>query len=158
MSGQSSALPVVGQTAPDFILPSTRNQDVNLASFRGESNVLLAFFPAAFTGVCTSEMCDFSEDFPKFEGANTTVLGVSVDSIPALLEFKMKHGIMIDLLSDVRRDVTRQYGVLNEDYFCAKRSYFIIGTDGKMKWMHVERDLGSKRDNEELLGQLARLG
>ncbi len=158
MSGQPSALPAVGQTAPGFVLPSTTNHAVDLTSFQGKSNVLLAFFPAAFTGVCTAEMCELSRDLPKFQSANGTVLGISVDSIPSLLEFQAKNGITITLLSDVRREVTRKYGVLNEEYFCAERSYFLVGTDGKIKWRHVERDLGEKRENGELLKQLARFG
>ena len=85
----------VGDPAPDFTLPSTAGSDVTLSSFEGSSNVLLAFFPLAFTGTCTAEMCEFTTDLTKFESANAKVLGISVDSTPTLNEFKAKHGITI---------------------------------------------------------------
>ena len=77
-------MPTIGQPAPDFTLPSTSGKDVMLSSFRGRENVLVAFFPLAFTGVCTAEMCAFSEDYSKFEKAGTRVLPVSVDAVPSL--------------------------------------------------------------------------
>ncbi len=157
-SALPSTPPAVGTTAPDFVLPSTRGDHVSLRSLRDGSTVLLAFFPAAFTGVCTAEMCDLSSDIEAFTRANATVVGISVDSIPSLMEFKAKNGITIDLLSDVRRDVTRRYGILNETFFSAKRAYFIVGSDGTIKWKHVENDLDDKRDNSQLLEELARLG
>ncbi len=158
MSGPTSDGPAVGELAPDFHLPSTSNRMASLASLRGESTVLLAFFPAAFTDVCTAEMCDLTHDLSKFGDINATVVGISVDSIPSLLEFKQKNDIDIELLSDVRREVTRSYGILNEEYYCAQRAYFIVGSDGKVKWAHVERSLDDKRPNTELLAALARLG
>lgn len=147
----------VGDPAPDFTLPSTAGRDITLSSFRGESNVLIAFFPLAFTGVCTAELCDFSNDFAQFEQLDAEVLGVSADSVPTLKEFKAKHGIDIDLLSDYKRDVSRAYGVLDAEHFFAKRSYFIVAKAGTIAWKHVEDEIGHKRDNGELLQQLARL-
>jgi peroxiredoxin len=117
--------------------------------------VLVAFFPLAFTGVCTAEMCEFSDEFAKFEGANAAVLGISVDSIPTLNEFKAKHGITVPLLSDFKRDVARAYGVLLEEQFFARRAYFIVDRGGVVTWTHVEDELGHKRDNAELLARLA---
>ena len=150
--------PRVGETAPDFTLPSTARKDVTLSSLRGQSNVLLAFFPMAFTGTCTAEMCGFTKDYSRYENADTTVLGISVDSIPALTEFKAKHGITIDLLSDFRREVSRAYGTLLEDHFFSSRSYFIIDKEGVLRWSFTEPDLGDKRDDEELLRRLTELG
>ncbi len=83
-----------GDTAPDFTLPSTSGSKVTLSSFRETTTVLLAFFPLAFTRVCTAELCDFSEDFSKFKDAGATVFGISVDSIPTLKEFKAKDGLV----------------------------------------------------------------
>jgi len=147
----------VGDPAPDFTLPSTSNTIVTLSAFRPASNVLIAFFPLAFTGVCTAEMCEFSHDFAQFERLNATVLGVSVDSVPTLKEFKARHGITVELLSDFKREVSRAYGVLLEEPFFARRSYFIVDRAGQIAWMHIEDEIGHKRDNRELLEQLARL-
>lgn len=149
----SSALSV-GAEAPDFTLPSTAGEQVTLASFRGASNVLLAFFPLAFTGTCTAELCDFGQDLPQFTASGTTVLGISVDSVPTLKEFQAKYEIGIDLLSDFKRDVSRAYGTLLADPFFSSRSYFIIDKHGVVRWTFTEEDLGNKRSNDELLAQL----
>ncbi len=117
MTVTATNLPAVGEVAPDFTLKSTADEDVALASFRGECNVVLAFFPLAFTTVCTAEMCSFTDDFSLFESVNAKVFGISVDSLPALKEFKSKHGIGIDLLSDFKRDICLAYGTLIEDTF-----------------------------------------
>src|SRR5437867_6135550 len=87
-----------GTLAPDFKLPSTAGTDVVLSSFRGKQNVLLAFFPLAFTSTCTAELCAFSEDFERFASAGTAVLPISVDSVPTLREFKAKYAMKVDLL------------------------------------------------------------
>ncbi|MFQ5702447.1 MAG: redoxin domain-containing protein [Gemmatimonadales bacterium] len=147
----------VGDQAPNFTLPSTAGGEIELASFRGQSSVLLAFFPLAFTGVCTGEMCDFSHDLAKFNEADAKVFGVSVDSIPTLNEFRQKNGIAVDLLSDFKREVSRSYGVLLEDKFFAKRAYFIVDRNGTVAWFHIEAELGNKRDNSELLAKLGEL-
>lgn len=130
---------------------------MTLSTFRGQTNVLLAFFPLAFTRVCTAEMCDFTVDFAKFEAANTRVFGISVDSVPTLKEFRAKHDMRVDLLSDFKRDVSRRYGTLLEKEFFSKRAYFVVDREGLIRWSLVERELGSKRVNDELLAQLAAL-
>lgn len=146
-------LPAIGSVAPDFTLPSTSGQNVTLSSLRGR-NVLLAFFPLAFTGVCTAEMCAFSEDFDQFQSANTVVLPISVDSIPTLKEFKAKEKMTVDLLSDFKRQVCRAYGTLNEDLFFSRRAYVLIDAAGVVRWAHVEAELGHRRENTELLERL----
>jgi peroxiredoxin len=90
------ALPASGTPAPDFTLPSTSGASVTLSELKGKK-VLLAFFPLAFTGTCTAEMCAFSEDSVRFTDENTVVLPISVDSIPTLKEFKAKDQISLDL-------------------------------------------------------------
>jgi peroxiredoxin len=154
MSPQTaSGLPAVGTPAPDFTLPSTSGTDVTLSKLRGK-NVLLAFFPLAFTRVCTQEMCSFSEDYGRFRDANTVVLPISVDSIPTLREFKAKERISVDLLSDFKREVSRRYGTLLEDKFFSNRAYVLIDPDGLVQWTFSEDTPGSRRENEELLAQL----
>jgi peroxiredoxin len=149
--------PSVGSPAPDFTLPSTSGQAVTLASLRGK-NVLLAFFPLAFTGTCTAEMCAISEDYGKFQSENTVVLPISVDSVPTLKEFKAKERLTVDLLSDFKREVSRSYGVLNEDKFFSNRAYILIDKNGIVRWIHQEANNSERRDNSELLAELAKLG
>ena len=150
-------LPAVGSPAPDFTLPSTAGVEVTLSKLRGR-NVLLAFFPLAFTRVCTTEMSAFSEDYGKFQGANTTVLPLSVDSIPTLKEFKAKEKMSVDLLSDFKREVSRMYGTLLEDKFFSNRAYVLIDKDGKVRWAFAEDVPGHRRENGEILAQIQRLG
>ncbi len=157
MTVTATNLPAVGEVAPDFTLNSTADEDVALASFRGESNVVLAFFPLAFTTVCTAEMCSFTDDFSLFESVNAKVFGISVDSLPTLKEFKSKHGIGIDLLSDFKRDICRAYGTLIEDTYFSRRAYVIVDEQGVVRWTFVEAELGDRRDNAELLDQLRSL-
>ncbi len=147
----------VGAAAPDFTLPSTAGTDVTLSSFRARAHVLLAFFPLAFTSTCTAENCAFSEDYDAFELAGTKVFPVSVDSVPALREYKAKYAMRQDLLSDFRRDVSRAYGVLLEDRFHSKRAYFLVDRDGTLRWSHIEPELGARREDTELLRQIAAL-
>jgi len=82
------------------------------------------------------------------------VLPISVDSVPTLKEFKAKHGLKLDLLSDFKRDVSRAYDVLLEDRFYSKRAYFLIDRQGLLRWRHVEAELGQRRDDAELLRQI----
>ncbi len=146
-----------GDPAPVFTLAATTGEDVALGDYRGKSNVLLAFFPLAFTSVCSAEMRDFSAGLPEFQDAGTVVIGVSVDAVPSLIAFREREGITIDLLSDIKREVCRAYGTLMEETFFSRRAYFIVDREGTIRWIHVERELGDRRDNEELLAELAKL-
>lgn len=152
----ASAL-AVGITAPDFTLDCTRGTPFTLASLRGERAVLLCFFPLAFTSVCTAEMCELSEDFDRFSGRNVDVFGISVDSLPTLREFKAKHGMKVDFLSDFKRDVTRAYDLLIEEKFYSKRAYFLIDASGTIVWMQVEEHPGLRRPIGELVAAIAQL-
>ena len=152
-----SQLPVIGVPAPAFSLPSTSGETVSLAELRGRK-VLLAFFPLAFTGTCTAEVCSFSEDFPEFDKFDTRVIPISVDSIPTLKEFQAKHGLKVDLCSDFKRTASKAYGVLLEEHNFSARAYFLIDGDGVLRWVHVEKELGAKRDNAELISRIEELG
>ncbi len=149
--------PRVGDLAPDFSLDSTAGAPARLSDFRGERNVLLAFFPLAFTSTCTAEVCEFSNDFDRYAGARVAVLPISVDSVPTLREFKAKHAIRVDMLSDFRRDVSRLYGVLDEERFFARRAYVLIDRRGVVRWSHVEDQLGHRRQTDELLARIEEL-
>ena len=152
----SSAMPAVGSPAPDFTLPSTAGTDVTLSSLRGK-NVLIAFFPLAFTSTCTTELLCFTEDFGAFQVADTVVLPISVDSIPTLREFKAKEWIAVELLSDFKREVSRRYGTLLEDKFHSNRSYILIDRNGIVRWTYAEDTPKTRRENSELLERIRAL-
>lgn len=151
-------LPTVGSIAPDFTLPSTRGDDVMLSAFRGSHNVLIAFFPLAFTGTCTAEMCEFSTDYAAFQRHDTVVLPISVDSLPTLTAFKGQEQLAIDLLSDFHRTVSRQYGVLLEERNHSTRAYILVDTAGAVRWAYAEPNPGEKRSTADLLQHLGSLG
>lgn len=142
--------PQVGDLAPEFTAASTSGKDVSLSEYRGKKNVLLAFFPLAFTGTCSKELACFTEDFDQFAGRGVEILPISVDAVPSLREFKNKLQMKTDLLSDFKRDISRAYGVLNEDRFYSNRAYFLIDSDGRLRWSHVESNNGQRRENQEI--------
>ena len=148
--------PTVGQPAPDFSLPSTAGSDRSLSSLRGQ-NVLLAFFPLAFTSTCSAELCDMRDDWDQFSSADTVVIPISVDSTATLGVFRKELSLEAELLSDFKRDVSRLYGVLNEDRFFSNRAYFLIDRQGIVRWAHVEANPGQKRSNDEIFEQVAAL-
>ena len=150
--------PAAGDLAPDFTAYSTAGEAVTLSSFRGKKNVLLAFFPLAFTSVCTAELCDLSADYDQFAGKNVEVFPISVDAVPSLKEFRNKYSMQVTLLSDFKRDVSRAYGVLVPEKFHSERAYFLIGKDGRVAWRYIEKSSGNKRANAELLAEIAKLG
>ena len=153
-STQLQNSPQVGDLAPDFTAASTSGSDVSLSSFRGKRDVLLAFFPLAFTGTCTKELICFTEDFDQFAGKGVEILPISVDATPSLKEFKNKLQMKTQLLSDFKRDVSRSYGVLNEDRFYSNRAYFLVDKEGRVRWSHIEGNNSERRDNSEILAAI----
>jgi peroxiredoxin len=153
---ESQVIPAVGQRAPDFTLPSTSGEKVTLSLLRGQP-VLLAFFPLAFSGTCTAELCEMRDDADEFVKRGVMVVGISVDSTYSLKEYKIKHGIKVDLLSDFKREVSRLYGVLLEDRFFSNRAYFLLDRDGVIRWEHVEENPSHRRTDSELLAAIDRL-
>jgi peroxiredoxin len=152
-----TALSAVGTEAPDFSLPSTSGSTVTLSSFRGEKNVLLAFFPLAFTSTCTAELCAFSDDYDQFASATTVVLPISCDAVPSLKAYKASEQMKVDLLGDFMRTVSRAYGTLIEEKNHPSRAYILIDRSGIVRWTWVEEKLGHRRENSELLAKLAEL-
>ncbi len=148
---------LIGDPAPDFTLSATHGTTVSLSAYRGSQNVLIAFFPLAFTSTCTAEMCAFTEEFAKFESHDVAVIPISVDSVPTLKEYKAKHAIAMEMASDFRREAARAFGVLNEEKFYSNRSYFLVDKAGVLRWAHVETVNGERRGNGELLAAIAAL-
>ncbi len=136
----------VGQEAPDFTLKDQNREDVTLSSFRGQKSVLLVFFPFAFSGICTSELCQVRDELPSFEGDEVQVVGISVDHPFALKSWAAQEGYLFPLLSDFwpHGEVARQYGVFNESTGSSVRGTFLIDTAGVLRWS-VINGLGEAR-------------
>lgn len=131
----------VGDMAPDFTLPSTAGDKVTLSSYRGKKNVVLAFFPAAFTGGCTKEMQAYQLNLEKFSGSDTIVYGLSTDFTPSQKAFADSLKLQFPLLSDFTdRKVAQSYGVLMPERGLAKRVTFVVGKDGKIEHMEANND------------------
>jgi len=154
---ESQAVPAVGSVAPDFTLPSTSGEKVTLSALRGKP-VLIAFFPLAFSGTCTAELCEMRDHHEQFAARGVTVLPISVDHTYSLKEYKAKHGMHVDLLSDFKREVSRLYGVLLEDRYYSNRAYFLLDREGVIRWEHVEENPGQRREDSEILAAIDRLG
>jgi peroxiredoxin len=127
----------VGQAAPDFTArylamengrPSFKS--VKLSEYKGQKNVVLAFFPAAFSPGCTNEMAKYQETSGQFNSNNTVILGMSVDSTWANAAFADKLGVKFNILSDANREISKSYGVWNEGQLVANRTTFVIDTKG----------------------------
>lgn len=130
---------------------------MTLSSQRGRHHVLLAFFPSAFSSVCTEEFCGVRDTFDEYARHGVVVYGVSVDSHYALREFKKMHALQSEFLSDFKREVTTQYGLLIPDRLTARRAYFLIDRNGIVRWAHVEDTPATRRENADLLAQIAML-
>ena len=141
----------VGTTAPDFELASHRGDKVRLSSFRGRRNVVVAFHPLAFTPVCDSQMRSYEADQTWFGEHDTHVLGISVDSVPAKIEWaKTLDGITFDLLSDFHPhgDLAETYGVLRDDGI-SERAVFVVDKAGQVVFAKAY-DIPTLPDNAEV--------
>ncbi|MFM9589669.1 peroxiredoxin [Streptomyces scabiei] len=145
----------VGDKAPDFELKDNHGATVRLADFRGEKNVVVLFYPFAFTGVCTGELCELRDNLPRFVNDDVQLLAVSNDSIHTLRVFAEQEGLEYPLLSDFwpHGEVSRAYGVFDADKGCAVRGTFIIDKEGVVRWSVVNA-LPDARDLNEYLAAL----
>ncbi len=152
----------VGEEAPDFSLLDTSLNRVTLRDLlaRGKP-VVLVFFPAAFSSVCTRELCTFRDRMVQLEKANATVAGVSTDSPFCLREFRERHRIPFPLLSDYNREAVRAYDVELPELLglrgLAKRAVYIIDKEGKVAWTWVSDDPSIEPDYDEVIRQAAKV-
>lgn len=148
----------IGQEAPDFELRNQYGQQVRLSSFRGESNVLVTFFPFAFTSTCTSELCSLRDERLDFEGTGTTLLSISCDTSASLKEFAARQGIEYSLLSDFwpHGATAQAYGCFNDAIGCALRGSFLIDRSGILRWS-VVNGMGDARSTEDYRAAIASL-
>ncbi|AUY51903.1 peroxiredoxin [Streptomyces sp. CB01881] len=142
----------VGTEAPDFELRNQHGEPVRLSDFRGGQNVVLVFYPFAFTGVCTGELGAIQKELPRLQNDDVQVLGVSSDSPFSQRVFADREGLEFPLLSDFwpHGEVARAYGVLDEQKGCAVRGTFVIDKAGTVRWS-VVNDLPDARDEQEYL-------
>ncbi|NNE25442.1 MAG: redoxin domain-containing protein [Saprospiraceae bacterium] len=131
----------VGDKAPAFTLKSTDFEDVSLTDFSNK-NVLILFFPMAFTGVCTAELCQMRDDVAKYNDLNAEVLAISVDSPFTLAKFKADNQLNFSVLSDFNKEVSVAYDAFYEEFALglkgvSKRAAFIVGKDGNVKYAEV---------------------
>ncbi|MFC6884706.1 MULTISPECIES: peroxiredoxin [Actinomadura] len=142
----------VGDSAPDFELKDQHGTPVKLSDFRGKKNVVLVFYPLAFSGVCTGELCTIRDELPTLGGDDVQVLAVSVDSVFALRAWADQEKYQFPLLSDFwpHGGVADRFGVFDEEKGLARRGTFIIDTEGVVRWKVVNaipdaRDIGEYR-------------
>jgi peroxiredoxin len=131
----------IGQLAPDFKLTSDELKEVSLADFKGKK-VIIHFFPLAFTGTCTTQLCTMRDSFGYYEGLGAQILGISVDSPFSLAKFKAENNYQFPLLSDFNKEASAAYGALYADFVLglkgvSKRSAFVIDEEGKVIYAEV---------------------
>jgi peroxiredoxin len=150
----------VGSPAPDFTLTNQDRQAVKLSEQKGRP-VVLAFFPAAFSSVCTKELCTFRDALARLNQAGAQVYGISVDTFFTLKAFHDQQGYTFPLLSDFNKQTIRDYGVFNDDMIglkgIAKRAVFVIDKDGIVRYREVLDDARNEPNYEAVFGVLASL-
>jgi peroxiredoxin len=150
----------VGSKAPDFTLMNENREPVTLSSQKGHP-VVLAFFPAAFSGTCTKELCTFRDSMAKLNNAKAQVYGISVDTFFTLGAFKKDQNLNFPLLSDFNKEVIQSYGVFNPDMIglkgIAKRATFVIDKDGVVRHAEVQDDARNEPNYDKVFETLKTL-
>lgn len=148
----------VGQQAPDFALRDQNNQVVSLADFRGRKNVVLIFYPWAFTRVCHGELCEIRDDLSRFQNDDVQVLTVSVDTVFAHRVWAEQEGFTFPMLADFwpHGAVAQAYGCFDEERGCSTRGTYVIDREGIVRWKTVNA-IPDARDQAEYLRVLAEL-
>jgi len=151
----------VGGQAPDFTLYDSDKNKVTLSELRG-TNVLLLFFPLAFTSVCTAELCSVRDNLKMYEQLDVKPLGISVDSLYTLAKFKTEQHLNFQLLSDFNKEVSAQYGALYETFGfgmkgVSKRAAFLIDRYGVIQYEEVLENASLQPDFEQIKVKLRAL-
>jgi peroxiredoxin len=136
----------LNQAAPDFSLFNTEKKKITLSELKGK-NVVLLFFPLAFTSTCTAELCSMRDNLATYNGLNAEVFGISVDSLFSLGKFKEEQKLNFDLLSDFNKTASKDYKTIYDTFVCemrgvSKRSAFVIDKKGVLKYIEVLENAG----------------
>jgi peroxiredoxin len=139
-----------GKRAPNFTLQNTEGEHVTLSEIIGSDNIILLFFPLAFSPTCTDEMCKMRDDMKLYRSLNAKIIGISVDSFFTLKEFKRAKNLNFTLLSDFNKGASRKYHVLYDEFFgmkgVSKRAVFIINEEGSIVYEEVLDNAGNLPD------------
>jgi len=142
--------PVIGSPAPAFTLYDSEKNNVSLSDFKGK-NILILFFPLAFTSICTSELCAIRDNINKFNNLEVQILAISVDSLYTLARYKSDQNLNFTMLSDFNKEVSSQYNTLYELFSygmrgVSKRSAFIIDKQGIIRYSEILEDASKLPD------------
>ena len=154
----------IGSEAPDFTLYDSDKNKVSLSDFKGNKNILLLFFPMAFTGVCTDELCAVRDDIARYDNANAQVVGISVDSVFTLEKFKQEQNYNFPLLSDFNKEASKAYGSIYEFFTpmmmmgVSKRAAFIVDKAGIIQYEEVLDNAGEVPNFQAINNKLESLG
>lgn len=152
----------VGNKAPDFTLKDTNGKDFTLSNQTAQKNVVLLFFPLAFSSVCSEEFCQVRDNLKIYEKLNASVVGVSVDSFFTLNEFRKAHNLNVTLVSDFNKEISQAFGALYDDFFgmrgVAKRAAFVIDQNRIIRYDEVLEDSGNVPDFAKIQSTLSQLG
>lgn len=145
-----------GQKAPDFTLFDSDKNEVTLSELQG-NNVVLLFYPLAFTGVCTKEMCSVRDNMAVYNDANAKVLGISVDNVFVQDKFKQEHDLQFPLLADYNKEVIKKYDVVHDTFAfgmqeVGKRAAFVIDKEGTVQYAEV-LDVPTELPNFEAINE-----
>ncbi len=152
----------VGEKAQDFELPDQNMKMRKLSEFFGKK-IILAFFPGAFTSVCTKELCTFRDSMANFNRFNANVIGISVDSPFCLASFAKENRLNFTLLSDVKKEISKNYCGLHDNFGkipgfqVSKRAVFIIDEKGVIRYSWISEDPGKEPNYREIEEELAKL-
>ena len=151
----------VGSIAPEFSLYDSEKNKVNIGDFKGK-NVLVLFFPLAFTSTCTKELCGVRDNISHYNNSNTQVLGISVDSLYTLSKYKAEQNLNFPLLSDFNKDISKAYGSLYQTFGfgmqgVSKRSAFVVNKDGVIQYAEVLENAGEIPDFKAIQNALSKV-
>jgi peroxiredoxin len=149
----------IGKPAPDFTLKDQHGQDVSPSDFRGRKNLVIVFYPFAFSRVCTGELCELRDNIADFSDDQTALVAVSCDHMFSLRAFAEHDAISFPLLSDYwpHGAVSTAFGIFNEKVGCSGRATFVVDRDGVLRWQ-VENEIPNARDIDDYRKILADLG
>lgn len=155
-------MPKIGESAEDFTLPDQNRQFRSLREFKGRK-LVLAFFPGAFTSVCTKEMCTFRDSLARLKQLNAEVIGISVNDPFTLKAFDEANKLGFTLLSDYSREVSRKYSGLHEDflglkgYSVAKRAVFVLDSNQVVRYSWISENPGAEPNYDEIVKKLSEI-